>query len=282
VKKRAILLSIILIAFLMGCATSRDLKAVRYSLDSKILALEKDLSNLRKESSTLRKDSDQIDKINRILRKNQADVGADFVDLRASVQRLRGDIEKLKMELATLQSDLKGEESTGLRQKVDDISFRINYIENFLGVGKKTEPEKVSKKSKRKKTVSLKGKVDKEKAYAEAYKTFREGDYKGAREKFREFVKIFPATEYSDNAQFWIGECYYFEKNYEKAILEYENVIKNYPKGNKVPNALLKQALSFMKLGDKSSAKLLLQRVIKEYPNTSSARIARGKLSTIK
>ncbi len=281
-KKRAILLSVILIAFLMGCATSRDLKAVRYSLDSKILAQEKDLSNLREESSTLRKDSDQVEKINQILRKNQADVGADFVDLRASVQRLRGDIEKLKMELATLQSDLKGEEAKGVRQKFDDISFRINYIENFLGVGKKTEPGKVSKKSKKEKSTSLKGKVDKEKAYAEAYKTFREGDYKGAREKFREFVKIFSATEYSDNAQFWIGECYYFEKNYEKAILEYENVIKNYPKGNKVPNALLKQALSFMKLGDKSSAKLLLQRVIKEYPNTSSARIARGKLTTIK
>ncbi len=281
-KKRAILLSVILIAFLMGCATSRDLKAVRYSLDSKIVAQEKDLSNLREESSTLRKDSDQIDKINQILRKNQADVGADFVDLRASVQRLRGDIEKLKMELATLQSDLKGEESAGVRQKFDDISFRINYIENFLGVRKKTEPGKVSKKSKKKKNTSLKGKVDKEKTYAEAYKTFREGEYKGAREKFREFVKIFPATEYSDNAQFWIGECYYFEKNYEKAILEYENVIKNYPKGNKVPNAFLKQALSFMKLGDKSSAKLLLQRVIKEYPNTSPARIARGKLTTIK
>jgi len=282
VKKRAILLSVILVAFLIGCATSRDLKAVKYSLDSKILALEKDLSNLREESSTLRKDSDQVEKINQILRKNQADVGADFVDLRASVQRLRGDIEKLKMELATLQSDLKGEESTGVRQKFDDISFRMNYIENFLGVGKKTEPEKVSEKSKKEESASLKGKVDKEKTYAEAYKTFREGDYKGAREKFREFVKIFPATEYSDNAQFWIGECYYFEKNYEKAILEYENVIKNYPKGNKVPNALLKQALSFMKLGDKSSAKLLLQRVIKEYPNTSSARIARGKLTTIK
>jgi len=282
VKKRAILLSVILIAFLMGCATSRDLRAVKYSLDSKNLALEKDLSNLREESSTLRKDSDQIEKINQTLRKNQADVGADFVDLRASVQRLRGDIEKLKMELATLQSDLKGEEATGVRQKFDDISFRINYIENFLGVGKKTEPGKVSKKSERKKTASLKGKLDKEKAYAEAYKTFREGDYKGAREKFRKFVKIFPATEYSDNAQFWIGECYYFEKNYEKAILEYENVIKNYPKGNKIPNAFLKQALSFMKLGDKSSAKLLLQRVIKEYPNTSPARIARGKLTTIK
>jgi TolA-binding protein len=59
-------------------------------------------------------------------------------------------------------------------------------------------------------------------------------------------------------------------------------VVQNYPEGNKVPNALLKQALSFLKLEDKSSSKLLLQRVIKEYPNTNAAKIARAKLVDIK
>lgn len=283
-KKYITFLSFIIIICMMGCATSRDLKIVSRSLSSRILALQEDLTSLQKDNEKLQKDADRIVKFNETLRKSQADTGADFIQLRNQIQQLKGEIESLQMKLATFRSDLKAEDSAGIQKKFDDISFRINYIENFLGVGKKVQEDTAAVPEKResKKTTSPKVTVDKEKTYADAYKTFKQGDYKGARDKFRRFVKIFPSTEYSDNAQFWIGESYYFEKNYEKAILEYENVIKQYPKGNKVPNALLKQALSFMELGDKSSAKLLLQRVIKEYPNTSSARIARGKLPSLK
>jgi TolA-binding protein len=59
-------------------------------------------------------------------------------------------------------------------------------------------------------------------------------------------------------------------------------VVKNYPDGNKVPYALLKQGLSFQKLGDKTSAKLILQQIIRDYPNTNQARVARATLLEIK
>jgi tol-pal system protein YbgF len=127
-----------------------------------------------------------------------------------------------------------------------------------------------------------KAKTDKESLYAAAYELFREAKYDRSREAFENLLKQYPDTEFSDNAQFWIGECYYFEKKYEKAIIEYEKVTKNFPEGNKVPYAILKQGLSFLKLGDKASAKLLLQQVIKDFPNTSQARIARSKLLEIK
>lgn len=281
-KKFTLILSIIFLMSVFGCATSRDLKIVQYNLNRKIVVLEKELSSIQEENSRLKKSLDQIENGNQVLRKSQADTGANFIDLQTEIRRLRGELETMNRDLATLQTDLKGEGTAGISKKLDDISFRINYLENYIGVGKKEETQKEPKKTVDTKGTTTKGKIEKEKTYADAYKTFKDGNYGEAREKFQQFVKAFPDTEYSDNAQFWIGESYFFEKNYEKAILEYENVIKNYPNGNKVPNALLKQALSFMNLGDTSSAKLLLQRVIKEYPNTSPARIARGKLSSIK
>jgi tol-pal system protein YbgF len=267
---------------LAGCATSRDLRVAKYGLDSKILSLEKELSLLKKESSRLKKNSVGVEEITQTLRKSQADTGADFINLRADLQKLRGNIEKVEKELKTFRTGLKNEDLVNIRQKFDDLSFRVKYMESFLGIEKKKEAGQVLEKTEKKTITALKEKIDKEKSNSEAYKTFRQGKYDEARRKFREFIKVFPDTEYSDNAQFWIGECYYFEKNYEKAILEYESVIKNYPKGNKVPNALLKQALSFIKLGDKSSAKLLLQRVIKDYPNTSPAKTARVRLLSVR
>ncbi|MBW2707883.1 MAG: tetratricopeptide repeat protein, partial [Deltaproteobacteria bacterium] len=85
-----------------------------------------------------------------------------------------------------------------------------------------------------------------------------------------------------DNAAFWIGESYMVMKQYEQAILAFKKVMKKYPRGNKVPNALLKQALAFYKLNDKTSAKLLLKKLIKKYPKSNEATIARNKLKTMK
>ncbi len=118
--------------------------------------------------------------------------------------------------------------------------------------------------------------------YKDAYETFQKGNLEGARRKFEAFLKQYPNTELSDNAQFWIGETYYLKKDFEKAILEYEKTIVKYPEGDKVPPALFKQALSFLELGDKTNARNLFKRVIERYPHSEQAEMAKKRLETIK
>jgi tol-pal system protein YbgF len=118
--------------------------------------------------------------------------------------------------------------------------------------------------------------------YKEAYETYQKGDLEGARRKFESFLKQYPHTELSDNAQFWIGETYYQKKDFEKAILEYEKAITKYPEGDKISAALFKQALAFSELGDKSSARNLLRRVIERYPQSEQADMAKKRLETLK
>ena len=95
--------------------------------------------------------------------------------------------------------------------------------------------------------------------YAQGKKLFDNEDYSGARNTFETLLKKFPQSDQADNAQFWIGETYYRENWYEKAILEYQKVIENFPKGNKVPAALLKQGMAFTELGDKENARLIFK-----------------------
>lgn len=267
-KKYIFLLFAFFIVSVSGCATDQDLKKVQ--------------QNLRREMLVLQEEVKESVESNKSLQKGQANISADMTDLRDEVQKFRGIVEELNREVQTIS---KGNDSGGATGKqLKEISFRINYMENFLGIGekKKSLPDEKKKKESVAPKDTTKKKVDKEEAYSAAYKTFKEGKYDGARVQFQRFLKLFPGTEYSDNAQFWIGECYFFEREYQKAILEYEKVIKNYPGGNKVSYALLKQGQAFLKLGDKSTAKLLLQQVIKDYPNTNQAKIARAKLTKIK
>jgi len=55
------------------------------------------------------------------------------------------------------------------------------------------------------------------------------------------------------------------EKDFERAILEYEKAITKYPEGDKISAALFKQALAFLELGDKTNARNLLKRVIENF-----------------
>ena len=255
-----------------GCASTGDLRALRSELnqtmEEKMAAINADLDALKKNAAAL--DS---------IRNGQANATADISDVRETLQQLRGQVETLKKDFT---ANTKKDD-----QRFDNMLLKINFIENFLEIGNNKHslnetPDKNSKSTGSASSKDLAKMQDKEKAYSDAYQIFKEGNYDKARTEFQNFLSIYPDSEYSDNAQFWVGECYFFEKKYEAAILEYEKVTKNYPNGNKVPYALLKQGLSFLKLGDKTSAKLLLQEVIKTYPNTNQARIARSSLQEIK
>lgn len=259
---------------LASCATSSDLRAVRSELnqqmEEKLAAMD---ARVEARVSTLQKGQDKNTQALASMRKGQANTSADFTELRDQIQQLRGQVETLKKE--TIRDSKKEDE---YKEKIDNLLLKISFIENFLEIGKKDSND-IDNAALSKDPAA---KQDKAATYAAAYQTFKNGQYTKAREAFQSFLAAYPTGEYSDNAQFWIGECYFFEKKYEKAILEYEKVTKKFPSSNKVPYALLKQGISFQKLGDKVSAKLLLQQVIKDYPNTSQARIARSKLQEIK
>jgi tol-pal system protein YbgF len=265
-RKYIPLLMLACFIFTAGCTTTKDLQRVQTDLDRKILTLKED-------DVSIRKDVEKLNDAITALRKSQAEITADITEMRDSIQNMKGITEGLRKE-SSAQKEIK--------EKLDNASFKINFIENFLGIGKRENHSEVDKTGRFATKNAIKGKTDKESIYASAYDTFKEGKYEKARGEFQNFLKQHPDTEYSDNAQFWIGESYYFENKYEKAILEYEKVVKNYPSGNKVPYALLKQGLSFLSLGDKSSSRLVLQQIIKDYPNTNQARIARAKLVEIK
>jgi tol-pal system protein YbgF len=170
-----------------------------------------------------------------------------------------------------MEERMKGMEERlkGLEGKIGQMASKQSEIEGSLRAKEASvEPKGVSTR-----TGDL---------YKDAYETYQKGDYEGARRKFEAFLKQYPNTELSDNAQFWIGETYFGKKDYEKAILEYEKAIAKYPEGDKIPAALLKQGIAFLELGDKTNGRNLLKRVMERYPQSEQADTAKKKLETIK
>lgn len=119
------------------------------------------------------------------------------------------------------------------------------------------------------------------KIYDTAHLDMTRGDYELAITGFKKYLELFPDSDLADNAQYWIGECLYAQSKYEAAILEFEKVEKNYPKGNKVASSIYKTALSYIAIGNRDKGRECLDRLLKEYPNSNEAKLAEERLKTL-
>ena len=99
--------------------------------------------------------------------------------------------------------------------------------------------------------------------------------------RLRSYLRKYPDSPLSDNAQYWIGECYYAQRDFNNAILAYYDVTRRYPKGDRVCAAMLKQGLAFAELGDAADARIVLERLIQSHPDCEEASQARAKLSAL-
>jgi len=274
-KKRFFCISTVvgLLVTLFGCATTGDIAYLRQDIDSlyrQMIDVQKELKQLRSESSMK-------------IQKSQADLDFILEPIQREIQILKNAVEENREFAQRPQNELMASRR--------DFEIRLNGLEEKLDKARKEMEAKLNEVSKAsraqpKKEPPPKGEASTGEAmealYKNAKQTYERKDFAAAREKFKAFLAVYPKGELSDNAQFWIGECYYSEKEYEKAIIAYDDVLKKFPKGDKVPSALLKQALCWQELGDKTFAQSLLKRVIKEHPRTEQAKIAKEKLKGIR
>ena len=122
---------------------------------------------------------------------------------------------------------------------------------------------------------------DPEEDYTQAIRVLRdEKNFEKARDLLNEFISEYPTHELADDAQYWIGQSYYQEKNFERAILAFNKVQVDYANADKAPEALLLEAISFLNIDDRASARELLGQVIAKYPDSSAAATARQRLES--
>ncbi|MCU4138023.1 MAG: Cell division protein CpoB [Thermodesulfobacteria bacterium] len=114
--------------------------------------------------------------------------------------------------------------------------------------------------------------------YEKAYSSYQQGDFKNARKLFEEYIEKFPKGKWIGQAYFWIGESYFKEKKYEEAILSYQKLIELQGWHPLKPTAMFKQAQAFKALGDIEAYKILLKKVINQYPNSKEAKKAKKLL----
>ncbi len=284
--------------WLCGCALQDDV----YTLDHRLSALERrnlELEKQNRELETRNRDlfqakekiTSRVEGLDQTRRDEEMALRGQYAGLAAQIQAFREESQMISGRLEEMEyllnQKLEGFEDNQLknRERMDRLATdtaalhkRMDIIDQYLNL----EGTKSQKPVTAPAVAAVASKPASDQAlYIEAKQAFDDGNVEVARKGFQQLIAEFPQSAQADNAQFWIGESYYREKWYEKAILEYQKVIEKYPSGNKAPAALLKQGLSFLKIGETNNARLVLKELVAKHPSTNEASIAKQKLGSL-
>ncbi|HEU0265378.1 MAG TPA: tetratricopeptide repeat protein [Geobacterales bacterium] len=256
-----------------GCASQKDLNFVVSDMDelkSRLFKAEKELVSLKSETKgSVEGSLSQIHADIAALRRSSADLQANQDSLRLDQQSTAGKMDDLK-----LASQRPAENLALLR---DEVRQRLTAIEDRLT---KMEKELANQGSERAKVPPTA--KSPEELYQEGVELVHKGETVKGRELLTDFLDHNPRHDQASTARFWIAEANFADKNYDQAILDYQEVISAKGSKEKVPAAMLKQGMAFQKINDQKSAAFIWKRLVEGFPKAPEAKKAKELLKKIK
>jgi tol-pal system protein YbgF len=115
--------------------------------------------------------------------------------------------------------------------------------------------------------------------YQAAFDLLKDGKYNEAIAGFKQFLTTFPTSALADNAQYWLGEAHYVNKQYPDALRDFRTVLEKYPDSRKTPDALLKIGFCNYELKNWAEARSSLNQVVQRFGDTTAARLASQRIA---
>ena len=117
--------------------------------------------------------------------------------------------------------------------------------------------------------------------YTQAFDALKAGSYSVAITGFKDFLGTYPASALAENAQYWLGEAYYVNHDYDAAAIAFRTVLKKWPDSRKAPDALLKLGYTQYAQKQNAAARATLSEVMRKYPGSDSAKLAADRLRRV-
>lgn len=257
----ALIIALLMMIVISSCASQGKRISTRQTeMDN----LRRELRYLKQQNAQLRR---EIDEMNKKLQEMQFLNKQDKADMAARLDEALRQMETIENQLQDTNARM-----TALGLRPGSIAAPTS---SDTTLPSDTAPSRESELNE-----PVVGGQDRE-LYNTAYRDLIRGNYELALQGFQQFVTQYPNSELLDNAQYWIGEVYYAQGRYQNAIDEFEKVVKWYRNGDKTASALLKIAYSYINIDEIEQGKLYLEEVLKDFPDSEEANLARGRLESL-
>jgi tol-pal system protein YbgF len=266
-------------------AVARELIELQRDVTS-LLQGQKDLSTQVTQDHTVMKtlveqSSDNVNKLGATmssLQKSVQDVqatsGARLDTMSTQVQGLSDNLEEIKSRLGKLNQQL-----VDLQNSVQSLDAKISGTTPAPATGAANPASSTGASPSS--AVSSGPAPSADTLYSNGLRDITSGKYDLARSEFEDYLKYYADTDLASNAQFYLGEIFYKQKQYVDAVAAYDKVLTAYPKSFKLGPARLRKGLALIELGQKTAGIRELREVVKRFPGSDEDRLARGKLKEL-
>jgi tol-pal system protein YbgF len=193
--------------------------------------------------------------------------------LRISILDLQSLIEKLQQETARLTGSKED-----LTRQLSQTQMQIkDQAQAFQARLNKFEPQKVNLEG-----VDFMAEPAEIREYENALGVFKKADYSAAVQVFSDFNRHYPSSGYTPAVLYGLGTAQYASRDFKGAMVTFKALSTTTPNYPKVPESELLIASCLIELKDNKGARKSLEDLIKSYPQSEAAQIARERLSKLK
>jgi len=211
--------------------------------------------------------------------KNLMDQNTDSMNkVTAAITALQTSLEKLQSDNSGKADQLSGQ-IQALNDSIDELKSRIANISKQLNdVQAAQQNQAAAAAAQQAQQQALAQAPPPDVLYNNALRDYNAGKNDLAKQEFSDYVRFYPTTDLAGNSYFYLAEIDFKQGDYQGAIKNYDQVLQNFPTGNKAPSSDLKKGLALIELGQKDDGIAELRHVIQRYPRSNEALQAREKL----
>jgi len=211
--------------------------------------------------------------------KNLMDQNTDSMNkVTAAITALQGSLEKLQNDNGAKVDQLSGQ-IQALNDSLDELKARLAKVSKQLeDVQAAQQNQAAAQAAQQAQQQALAQAPPPDVLYNNALRDYNAGKNDLATQEFSDYIRFYPTTDLAGNAFFYLAEINFKQGNYQAAVKNYEQVLQNFPTGNKAPSSDLKKGLALIELGQKDDGIAELRHVIQRYPRTNEALQARERL----
>jgi len=211
--------------------------------------------------------------------KNLMDQNTDSMNkVTAAMTALQSSLEKLQNDNSGKVDQLSGQ-IQALNDSLDELKARLAKVGKQLDdVQASQQNQAASSAAQQAQQQALAQAPPPDVLYNNALRDYNAGNNDLAKQEFSDYVKFYPNTDLSGNSYFYLAEIEFKQGDYQGAIKNYDQVLQNFPTGNKAPSSDLKKGLALIELGQKDDGVAELRHVIQRYPRSNEALQAKEKL----
>jgi len=211
--------------------------------------------------------------------KNLLDQNTDSMNkAAAAITSLQGTLQKQQGDAGTHVDQLSGQ-IQALNDTLDELKVRLGKVSKQLEDMQAAQQSLAAQQAQQAQQQQQQAQAPPpDVLYTNALRDYQGGKNDLAVQEFSDYIKFYPNTDLAGNAYFYLADIEYRQGNFQQAAKDYDQVLQNFPSGNKAASAQLKKGYALIELGQKDAGVAELRHLIQRYPRTNEATEARERL----